>query len=217
MVSAARRHAALAGIALILCLQGGPATAADSSGSWAIHGLGSASCKALNDNKAFREASPQRAQLMAWLQGYLTAGNRLLPETFDQSPLVSGEALTSILVNNCALNPTANVQAAADGVLQLLAPTKISYNSPLLEIRNEYGQVTVRAQTLQAMQAALTQAKLYKGYVDGKDSPALQAAIRSFQAGQKLPETGLADPDTIIRLLALPQLTGKSAPQPPKR
>jgi peptidoglycan hydrolase-like protein with peptidoglycan-binding domain len=60
--------------------------------------------------------------------------------------------------------------------------------------------------TAQAMgvQAALSQAGLYRGPIDGVLSASTRAAIRAFQSAARLPPTGQLDPDTLNALTGQP-------------
>jgi murein L,D-transpeptidase YcbB/YkuD len=64
---------------------------------------------------------------------------------------------------------------------------------------------------LQSMLAALG---LYKGALDGVESPALREAIRRFQQANGLPPDGLAGPQTYTRIKNEFEAQGKPAPEP---
>jgi hypothetical protein len=67
---------------------------------------------------------------------------------------------------------------------------------------------------LKELQERLQKAGLYRDAVDGNYGPALKAAIEVFEAGEKLPQTGIASEMVLSRLRAL-QTAG--ATKPPAR
>jgi peptidoglycan hydrolase-like protein with peptidoglycan-binding domain len=82
-----------------------------------------------------------------------------------------------------------------------MSVAKVTHDSPLVEARSGDQVVTLRADTLMAIQQALTRGKYLTAPADGTFGPTTAAALRAFQKAESLPETGLPDPATTIRLL----------------
>jgi peptidoglycan hydrolase-like protein with peptidoglycan-binding domain len=142
-----------------------------------------------------------RPILTSWLLGYLTASDRLDKDTFDATPVMMPEALTAMIIGVCEKYPDARVETVANTVLGQLAPARVAKESPVVDARVGNHVVPIRKATLVAVQTALVKNKLSKEPADGNFGAATQTALVAFQKSQGLPETGLPDPATVVRLL----------------
>jgi peptidoglycan hydrolase-like protein with peptidoglycan-binding domain len=142
-----------------------------------------------------------RPILTSWIMGYLTASDRLAKDTFDQTPVMAPEALTSMIIGVCHRYPDARVETVANNVLNQLAAARVLHESPVVEARAGDRVVLIRQATLAAMQNTLVKEKLLKDPADGRFGSSTAAALVAFQKSQNLPETGLPDPSTVVRLL----------------
>ena len=183
---------------------GNGAHAADATGSAALYGLGGLKCQAVAQDASFGQDGPRRQALMSWLLGYLSASNVERAGTFDLSPITDQQSIYQIFYTDCKSHPAYLVQESAARVIGYLANAKIRDHSPTIVIANDFGSVVVREAVVLQIQDSLAKMKLFKGYIDGKSTLALQASIKIFQAANKLNETGLPDPATILRLIVDP-------------
>lgn len=159
-----------------------------------------------------------RQVLTSWMMGYITASDRLVKGTFDESPIMAPEALSGMVIGVCRQNPEARVEAAAFAVLNQLATARLLHDSPVVEARAGDRAVLIRQATLIAMQRSLVQDKLLKEPADGRFGSGTAAALLAFQKSQHLPETGLPDASTVVRLLVeMPAPVAPAAPVAPKR
>jgi hypothetical protein len=142
-----------------------------------------------------------RLILTSWILGYLTASDRLVKDTFDATPVMAPEALTAMIVGVCQKYPDARVETVANTVLTQLATARVMHESPVVEARDGDRVVPIRKSTLIAVQTALQKNKLMKDPADGNFGSSTEAALKQFQKSQNLPETGLPDPATVVRLL----------------
>jgi uncharacterized protein YneF (UPF0154 family) len=142
-----------------------------------------------------------RPILTSWILGYLTASDRLVKDTFDETPVMSPEALTTMIMGVCQKYPDARVETVANTVFNQLAIAKVLRESPVVEARAGNHVVPIRKATLIAVQSTLLKNKLTKEPADGNFGSGTEAALKSFQKSQNLPETGLPDPATVVRLL----------------
>jgi hypothetical protein len=189
------------GAALALALvTTGMAQAADDKGSFAVRGVGGQSCKAFVQQVEAKDAKTIAAS-MSWLMGYLSYANRASKGTYDTLPTVNGSEALGLVLTVCKNAKDSLVEAAAQQVLTVMAPAKVASESPLVEVKAEKGSVKVRKATVIAAQRALKAKGLFKPEPDGAYGPQTMAAVKAFQKGQKLAETGLLDIDTLIRLL----------------
>lgn len=142
-----------------------------------------------------------RPILTSWMMGYLTASDRLVKDTFDQTPVMAPDALTTMIIGVCQRNPGARVESVANNVLNQLAVARVLHDSPVVEARAGDRVVLIRKATLAAMQTTLVKDKLLKTPADGIFGASTVVALQAFQKSQNLPETGLPDPSTVVRLL----------------
>jgi len=215
-----------------------PASASDTKGNFALHGVGAQTCQVMLQElqpaaaaapvaavpaaapAAAAAASPaaspvatasppaaapaaasMRPILTSWIMGYLTASDRMTKDTFDGTPVMAPEALTTMILGVCQRYPDARVESVASNVLNQLATARVLHDSPVMEARAGDRMVLIRKATLVAVQNSLVKSKLLKDGADGTFGNATVAALKTFQESQKLPVTGLPDPSTVVRLL----------------
>jgi hypothetical protein len=191
---------ALIGLVTVVAMgQAAPLQAADSKGVYAVRGVGGEGCKAFNDQL---KKDPQATMAAAsWIMGYVTAANRMQPNTFDLSPVLGPTPLLRLLAGYCEKHPDQGVEKAFSQILRALAVAHNKTESPIVETKSGKYSGSLRAETLIAMQTKLTDYGYFKGRADGIYGPRVETALKTFQKDQKLPETGVADAPTIIRLL----------------
>jgi murein L,D-transpeptidase YcbB/YkuD len=176
-----------------------PVEAATEDGSFSIRGLGAQECGAIVEPLQNDAAAATAAT--AWLLGYTTAFNRVQEDTFDVSPLVDATAMLRMVVGTCQRAPDALVETVAFEVLRALATARVIGSTPIVETRAGDQVATVRRETLASMQSKLIELGHLSGSPDGAFGPQTAAALRAFQQEQELPQTGIADPATVVRLL----------------
>ena len=76
-----------------------------------------------------------RPILTSWIMGYLTASDRLVKDTFDRTPVMAPEALTTMIIGVCQRYPDARVESVANNVLNQLAAARVPNQSPVVEAR----------------------------------------------------------------------------------
>lgn len=153
------------------------------------------------DAGPFGLSATMRPILTSWILGYLTASDRLVKDTFDATPVMSPEALTAMIIGVCQKYPDARVETVANTVLGQLATARVLHELPVIETSADDRVVPIRKATLIAVQTALLKNKLTREPADGNFGVATEAALKSFQKAQNLPQTGLPDPATVVRLL----------------
>ena len=80
-----------------------PAQAADSDGKFAVEGVGEAPCQAFVEARAAR--SVDYFAFEGWIEGFVTAANLYLPQTYDLTPWESTEVLAAVIETNCRREP----------------------------------------------------------------------------------------------------------------
>lgn len=175
------------------------ALAADSTGNYSVRGLGSATCQqyagAVDGN------SPELRNYIAWMEGSLSAVNRLTANLFDAVPFNSAGAFAAIVLQVCRQQPALQYNAAVMRALERMAPLRVTTNSPWVEMTVGANRVTLRAETLASVQARLSALGLLTTPPDGRFTVATRDAIKRFQQIRRMNVTELPDPDTIIALM----------------
>ena len=207
-----KRYQRIAAIAFAACFVGMAsyppgARAADSKGEFALHGVGALTCNDVTGALLKGDASV-RSVLASWLMGYVSAMNRFQRDTYDATPVQSPEALVNMVVGLCQKNDSARIETAAQSLFKILEKAKLTTASPEIQTAAGGRATTLRKDTLIAVQKRLRSLKLLRDDADGSFGPATAAAIREYQKREKMPETSLPDPATIVKLLVA---------NPPKR
>jgi murein L,D-transpeptidase YcbB/YkuD len=175
------------------------ALALDGKGNYALRGIGGETCQALMEQLQQDPQAP--VETAFWLLGYMTAINHWRPDTYDISPVLDASGMLTMLAEICRKHPEAMAETAVTDLLKRLAGARVKTLSPVVETRSGANVAPVRAATLAAMQAKLQQLAYFKGKANGSFDPQTEAALKAFQKDQKLPETGIADWVTVVRLL----------------
>lgn len=179
-----------------------PALAADSTGNYAVRGVGTMNCAQFVN--AVDGNTPELRAFVSWMEGALTAINRLTPNTFDVVPFNSPGAVAAIVLRQCRERPTMGFDAAVRATVDTLGRARVTTNSPWVEMTVGQNRVTLRAETIAALQARLQSLGLMTTPPDGRFSMATREAIKRFQQVRRLPVTELPDPDTVFLLLVNP-------------
>jgi hypothetical protein len=180
----------------------GAAQAADSTGNYAVRGLGSTACAQFI--AAVEGNTVDLRGYIAWLEGMVSASNRLSAGVFDTVPFNASGALAAMVMRRCRQQPAQAFEAAVRGTLDQLAAFRVTTNSPWVEMTVGTNRVTLRAETLAAVQTRLAALGLHATPPDGRFSVATREALKRFQQMRRLPITELPDPDTLLALLAQP-------------
>lgn len=180
----------------------GLAAAADSTGNYAVRGLGSSTCAqyttAVDGNTA------DLRSYIAWIEGAVTATNRLSVGVFDAVPFNAPGALAAMVLRQCRQQPTLIFDAALRRTLDTMQQLRVTTNSPWVEMTVGANRVTLRAETLAYLQGRLVALSLQTVPPDGRFSVATREALKRFQQMRRLPVTELPDPDTLIALVSEP-------------
>jgi hypothetical protein len=99
---------------------GGSAQAADGSGHYFIVGAGSHTCQ------EYTRATPdQKLYAETWMAGYISAINRLTPDTYHVAGETSVENVNGMIAQYCGENPDTSLGVAIHRVLERLYPQRI--------------------------------------------------------------------------------------------
>lgn len=181
--------------------------AADAENRFAIKGAGVAKCSAYV--QAFDSRSNDAYIFAGWITGYITALNQNTPKTFDFAPWQTTDVLMILLRDLCGRNPDQQVYRVAGGLVQIMARDRLETMSEPVQMENGEHKTTLLKDVVRRVQERLKEEGVYKGAADGSYGAGTRKALEAFQTQQTLPVTGIADTQTLLRLM-YPEKAAKS-------
>lgn len=176
-----------------------PAVAEDESGTFAVEGIGQTRC---SDYVQAREKRGQRYfNYGGWIDGYLTAYNHHTADTYDITPFENIDLLATVLGRFCQRHPEVPFFQAIASMVEELKPHRLRERGEPVTVEADGKEVTVYRIVIARVQDALSTSGYYDGAIDGAYGPKTREAIEAFQADRGLPQTGLPDQVTLLRLL----------------
>ncbi len=146
------------------------------------------------------------ARFIGWVEGYLTATNRYLPDTFDVAPWQTAELYGVIIGDHCEKNPEERLYTVVMKMVTTLSDDRMKAPSEQVGLSIKGRGFTLYTEVIRRTQDALKKQGLYRGEVNGVWDPGTQKGVASYQAVVGLQDTGLPDPLTLW-LLFSPQKT----------
>lgn len=190
----------------------GSAPAADQDGKYAIKGVGNSTCR-----QYLTETSNHtyNAFLFAgFLNGYMTAQNQHLKDTFDLSSWETIDTLAGYLAGYCEKHRDQSFFLAAASLVNALYPQRVRISSPVMEIGEKGKTVHLYDEVVKRIRSQLADAGLLKGSDGGQFDSATRDAIRAFQKKQGLEASGIPDQQTLHRLFRSAEApVSKTAPK----
>lgn len=178
------------------------ATAADSTGAFALDGVGGATCKTFIESQ--KSEDKRASHLFAgWVDGYFSANNKNRPNTFDVTPWQDTELVLALVGRYCETYPNDRFESAAASLLALLLPQRLSVLTSLNMAGPEGKGVPVYLDVLKRVQENLRAQGFYRGPVDGVYNDKLSQALSAYQEKNNFKVTGLPNQETLFRLLPL--------------
>lgn len=152
---------------------------------------------ACSDFSKIEPAGDGARGVASWLTGYMTAHQRLMPDTFDLTPWQTVPVLLSLLRQFCAANGEKNVEAGAQQLVGYLRANALKEPAEVVSVGNGKNLVLLYVPVVAEVRRKLGEA----GHPAGPSIEDLTAALRDYQADKGLPETGLPDQRTLATLL----------------
>ena len=197
--SARARSRIGASLIAVSALAAGTAESASPGGQFAVKGLGQSTCKEYLLAREQRGGGYRRYG--DYLAGYVTATNRLLPDTVDIASWETIDVLAAYLANACRRKPGARLVEAIEGVLAAIEPERIQQEARLVRVSSGNHSVRLYASVFTRVQRELTERGFYSGPVESKDTPSIRRALRAFQRAHDIDATGVPDQRTLYLLL----------------
>lgn len=173
--------------------------AADKGKNFAAKGLAAASCSSFVEEREKR--SQTYGEALAWLTGFISAYNYLAPDTYDVAPWQSVELLSSLLASHYKENPKESIFIATDRLLNSIAEDRLRTVSEIVTVSiegrklNMYKDIVFRVQT-----ALIEKGHLKARWPTGDYDKSTVAAMKAFQAENKLGVTGIPDQQSLSLL-----------------
>jgi len=186
-----------------LCLWSATAQAANEQGQFAVRGVGIMDCATFT--KEYKERSQAAFIFAGWLDGYISAANRLQPGTFDAAPWQLTDILMVLINNHCAANPDHRLFSVVQRLLAFYSEQRLANSSDRIDAKVGDKTISVYKEVMRRAQLALAKAGVYSGTADGLFGPRTQAAFEAFQEKSNLAKTGLPDQQTLFRLFEIKQ------------
>lgn len=190
--------------------------AATGTGEFAIEGAGFATCsaftaarKARSEMKQPEKADPTAlvgvdsyARFIGWVEGYLTATNRYMPDTFDVAPWQTAELYGVIIGEHCDKNPEERLYSVVMKMVTTLHDDRLKAPSEQVGLSIKGRGFTLYTEVIRRAQDALKKQGLFRGEVNGVWDQGTQKSVASYQAVVGLQDTGLPDPLTLWLLFS---------------
>lgn len=189
--------------------------AATPQGEFAIEGAGLATCSAFTaarksraEVKAQAEGKSEAdmgavasvdsfARFIGWVEGYLTATNRYMPDTFDIAPWQTPELYGVIFNEYCEKNPNEALYSVVMKMVTTLSETRLKAPSEQVRLTVKGRGFTIYTEVVTRAQDLLKKQGLYQGQVNGVWDKETELGVARYQAVVGLQSTGLPDPLTL--------------------
>ncbi len=185
----------LAGAITGVCMTAVVAHGADEQGQYFVKGLGSLTCEQYLVEMA--NASPTHVMFRSWLNGYLTAYNTFVANTYDIAPGSNVEGLSNAMASICQNMPEAMFASGAQALADALVPQRQVAMAAADSATPPSGSDEM---SIIDVQQALRDQGYFDGDVDGLLGPATGAALEAYQRDKGLKVTGMPDTQTMRAL-----------------
>lgn len=182
----------------VLLLAAPAARAADSSGAFAVKGIGAQTCK--NFTIAYDKHENGILLFGSWVDGYLTSVNRYKKDVFDIAPWESMEVLMALVASHCRQRPNEHLFDVVHRLAEFLFNNRLAARDQTTEAQVGKDKVQLYTEVMKRVQQKLIDDGFLKGVADGAYGPKTQTALEAYQAKQGLKKTGLPDQPTMVRM-----------------
>jgi len=188
--------------AALLCsaMWSGSSQAADANKKYKIEGAGVMSCAQYLEART--KKTPMYYRLGGWLNGYMTAVNRYLPETYALASWQSVDLLLASVAAKCQEDPKLSFHNVAQLLVGFLYASRLQENSPSLVAKRGEKKAIVYKSILMQAQQQLSDGGFYGGAINGEYDKETSEALLSYQGSKSLQKTGLPDQRTLGTMFA---------------
>ena len=152
------------------------AFAADEAGQFALKGAGFLRCQIFVTE---REKKSNIYYLIGgWVEGFISAHNKYVQDTYDIMSFESLELLLTVIQNHCKDNPNDRLYSVLNSMIIKVTPDRLRWDSPRIEIGEGERKTILYRDTIRRIQTRLTGLGLYKDEVDGVFTEAVPDGAR---------------------------------------
>ncbi len=184
------------------CLIPFAAHAADTEGKYAVRGAGAQSCENLASVIDSDDAEQKRDAILvysSWMSGYVSSLNRVTTSAYEVMPILTESDVLAVLLTQCRRQPEMLVETVAFNIVEELAKAAaLTAETPVAELDVDGKTRRFREGTLVLVNAKLAAAGFEQD--EGTTVPQ-ESALRAYQEKNDLPESGVLDLATLLRLL----------------
>ncbi len=189
-----KKHLILAASLLVAT----PVYSADKNNAYAIEGAGIAGCT------HFLESAKKQDNnyfiFGGWIEGYFTASNQHISNTFDLSPWQSTQLLLKITESICKQNPSLKFNQVVSSIAMDMSNQRLDQGNKFIPINEGNTSYAFQEEVIIRIKQALKKKDFYNGNIDNQYDDSIKKAVKLFQKEVGQPETGLPDQGTLYEL-----------------
>lgn len=180
-----------------LMLVGAAVSGSDDNKAYAVKGAGIAPCSKFLESVE----SGDKAYFVygGWLEGYFTASNKYLPETYDLIPWQSTQLMLKTVESVCKQSPDMTLNSVVQMLVGNLAPQRIAMGAKFVRLGEGYGNV-FQEEVVVRIKKALMDKGFYSGELGADYTDSTKTALRNFQKSVNQAETGMPNQATLFLL-----------------
>jgi len=182
---------------LLLLSMGTTALAGDSDNAYAVKGAGISSCS------RFVDTAEKHDNLYliygGWIEGYITATNQYLENTFDLSPWQSTQLMLKVAESICRKNPEMQFHQVVTNIMAGLTKQRIEKGGKFVDINGDRKYV-FQKEVIHRIKKTLNNKGFYDGPINSDYDDALKTSMKAFQKSINQKQTGLPDQGTLFKL-----------------
>jgi len=183
---------------LLLLLSSNNIWSADANGKFAVRNAGMIPCHEFINQKEKKSATYNL--YMGWIDGYLSASNQYIDNTYDLVPWGNTVLLAELLANHCKNNLNQRFYIAVNQLAGVLLKQRLKKHSELIETSYNGNKSYIYQAVLLQVQQQLKKENFYNGKFHGKFDKPTRKSLEAYQKAKKLAITGLPDQLTLYMI-----------------
>jgi hypothetical protein len=189
-------------IILALALVPMQAGAASQDRKFAVEGLATMPCETFLKERS--ENSKLYWNAGGWIDGFLTAYNAYVDDTFDLTifaPNDAADLFARLVARHCRNNPSDQMGLVVKTLAEQMHDIRLEQAETPVELTVADQSYSLYPTAIKRMKTFLANKGLYDGPIDAEFSGRLQTALEAYQDREGLPATGAPTQETILRIL----------------
>jgi hypothetical protein len=180
----------VAGAMLFAMAWNSPVQAADGNNQYKIEGVGVLTCKQYLD--AREKQSPIYFRMGGWLNGYLTATQRFLPETYALAAWQTTDLLLASVAAKCKEDDKLQFHNVAQLLVGFLHANRLQTSSQIIVVTRGDKKQSIFKSVLIQVQGLLSKEGFYSGDANGNFSKETAEGLVAYQSAKKTAADGHA-------------------------